>query len=202
MRRPTELVPLDREDVSGNSELPAVKPPESEQAEHGANKQSKLPLCSEGASLSPLTGDERVRGGALLFEFAGDPVVSDIESVFERNGGLPIQDFPQTRVVAVAASDALRFRQIVTLANLLAGDVCNDVYELVDGDHPVLTEIDRLAMIAIHQTIDTFDTIVDVTVRARLFAVAPNFDIVAVFSECDLAADRGRRFFAATVVGA
>src|ERR1051325_269444 len=113
-----------------------------------------------------LTGYKRVRRCALLLELAGDPVIGNVQSVFERNRRLPIQHFAQTRVVAVAASDALRLSDVVALADLLARDLRHDVNQLIDRDHTILAEVDRLAMIAAHQAIDTFDTIVDVTVRA------------------------------------
>src|SRR5947207_12559307 len=57
-------------------------------------------------------------------------------------------------------------------------------------------------MIALHQPINSLDTIVDVTVRARLQSVAPDLDLIAVCGQANLAANRGRRFLAPAVVRA
>src|SRR3712207_4607796 len=121
-----------------------------------------------------LTGDECILRRVLLFELAGNPVVRDLQSIFERDRRLPLQHFAQTRVVAVATANALGLRDVVAFADALARDLRDDVYKLVDRDHPILPEVDRLSMMALHQAIDTFDTIVDVAVGTRLLSVAPH----------------------------
>src|SRR5687767_13889542 len=136
-----------------------------------------------------LARNQRGVGSVSFLQFAGDPVIGRGQSLFERNRGLPLQNFTQTSVVAVASSDALRFGEIVALADLLPGDLRNHVDQLVDRDHPVLAQVDRLAMIAAHQPVDTFDTVVDVTVGPRLFTVAPYFDLINVVGQGDLATD-------------
>src|SRR6185369_5723839 len=126
-----------------------------------------------------------------FLQLPGDPMVGNRQSFLQRNRRFPIQNFAQARVVAVPTSDALRFRHVVALADSLAGDL---------RDHAVLAQVDRFAMIAVHEAINPFDAIVDVTIRTRLFAVAPNFDVVAVLGQSDLAADRGGRLLASPVV--
>src|SRR5689334_21993570 len=44
----------------------------------------------------------------LLCELTGNPVIGDVQPVFERNRRLPFQHFTQSSVVAVATSDSLR----------------------------------------------------------------------------------------------
>src|SRR5687767_10065925 len=116
-------------------------------------------------------------------------MISGVQSLFERNRRLPIQHFTQASVVAVAASYPLRLREVITLADFFARDLCDHVHQIVDREHPVLAQVDRLAMIAAHQPVDTFNTIVDVTVGPRLFTVAPYFDLINVVGQGDLATD-------------
>src|SRR5215203_1771159 len=137
-----------------------------------------------------LARHKRLHGSILLFELTGYPVVGDVQTIFEGNGRLPVQDFTQACIVAVATSHALGFREIVSLTDLLARYIRNYIHELVDRDHAILTKIDRLTMLALHQAIDTFDTVVDVAVGTSLFAVAPHFNMVAIICKRHLATDR------------
>ena len=82
-------------------------------------------------------------------------------------------------------------------ANPLARNLCNDVHQFIDRDHPVLSQIDRIAMIALHQAVNSFDTVIDVAIRTRLSAVSPNFDIVAVIGQSNLSTNGRGRFLAA-----
>src|SRR5690349_12131174 len=112
----------------------------------------------------------------LLFELGRDPAIGHRQALFQRHGGFPTQYFAQSGVVAVSAPDSLRLRHIVTLADSLARDLRDHVDELIDRDHSILAEVDRLAMLAAHQAIDSFDAVVDVAIGARLFAVAPHLN--------------------------
>ena len=78
----------------------------------------------------------------------------------------------------------------MTPPNLLAGDCSHNIHQFVDTNEPILPEIDRLSVIGHHEAIDAFDAVVDVAIRARLIAVAPHLDLVAVARARDLAADR------------
>src|SRR5688500_663032 len=54
-------------------------------------------------------------------------------------------------------------------------------------------------MIAAHQPVDTFNTVVDIAVGTRLFTVAPHFDLVHVTRQGDLATNGRGRFLASAV---
>src|SRR5437667_6074821 len=141
------------------------------------------------------------RDPAGLHELSPDPLVGPAEALLEADDRLPVQHLAQERVVAVPAAHALRLAQVVLLLDLLAGDLRDDVDQLVDRDHAILAEIERLAEVRAHQSVDALHAVVDVAVRARLLAVTPHVDDVLVLGQGDLAADRGRRLLTATVVG-
>ena len=84
----------------------------------------------------------------------------------------------------------------------LAGDARHDVDQLIDRDHPILAEVQRLAEARTHEAVDSLDAIVDVAVRAGLQTVAPHLDLAAVGRQRDLTANRRRRLLATSVVGA
>src|SRR5262249_38235628 len=149
----------------------------------------------------PSTGPWSSGEPARLDELAADPLVGAGQALLETDDGLPVQHLAQAGVVAVAATHALRLAQVVLFLDLLAGDLRHDVDQLIDRDHAVLTEIERLAEVRPHQAIDAFHAVVDVAVGPRLLAVAPHVDDVFVLGERDLAADRGPRLLAATVIG-
>ena len=76
--------------------------------------------------------------------------------------------------------------------------------ELVDREHPVLAEIERLAVVGAHQAVDALDAVVDVAERAGLLAVSPDLDlgVAGQLGDGDLAAQGGRGLLAAAVPGA
>ena len=47
-------------------------------------------------------------------------------------------------------------------------------------------EVQRLAVVGVHQAVDAFDAVVDVAERARLLAVAPDLDLAAVVATATL----------------
>src|SRR6266571_7180144 len=57
-------------------------------------------------------------------------------------------------------------------------------------------------IVASYKAMDTFDAIVDVTIRAGLLSVSPHFDLIAVPCERDLAAYRRGRLLSASIIGA
>src|SRR4029453_11623411 len=125
-------------------------------------------------------------------QLALDPLVSARETSLQAHPRLPAQHLAQPGVVRVASADALRLGQVVALVNRLAGDIGDDVHQLVDGYQTVGAEVQRSPMVAAHQAIDPLDAVGDVTVRASLLAVAPHFDRLTVLGQRDLAADSGR----------
>src|SRR5437867_3110341 len=56
-------------------------------------------------------------------------------------------------------------------------------------------------MVTSHETIDTFNAVVDIAIGTCLFTIAPNFNIVTVVCQSDFATDRSWRFFSATIIG-
>src|SRR5881409_2913669 len=56
-------------------------------------------------------------------------------------------------------------------------------------------------MVTSHETIDTFNAVVDIAIGTCLFTIAPNFNIVTVVCQSNFATDRSWRFFSATIIG-
>src|SRR5437879_13444659 len=82
-------------------------------------------------------------------EFAGehlvfDPGVGQGEAFSQTDGRRPVEFFLNERVVAVAAVDAFGGAEIVAALEFDAGDLFDDVDELVDGDEFVGAELERL----------------------------------------------------------
>src|ERR1700730_11954041 len=85
---------------------------------------------------------------------------------------------------------------------LYAGDFFHNIDQLIDGDELAAPEIERVDVIAVHDHLCTFHTIVDPHEAARLFAVAPDLDLMISGKFCrnHFTADRCWRFFAAAIV--
>src|SRR5437660_12818770 len=123
-------------------------------------------------------------------ELVRDPVVSSFEPLFQGNLRFPLQHFAQARLVAVPTSDTLRLRFIVTLSNILAGETGDDVDQFIDRDHSILAQINWIAMVAAHQTINAFYAVVDVAIGAGLLTIAPDFNFIVAICQRYFAADR------------
>src|ERR1700692_3475158 len=87
-------------------------------------------------------------------------------------------------------------------ANVLAHNLGNDIYQLVDCDKLVRAKIKRLAIIRLHNAIDAFDAIIDIHERTGLFAIAPNLYFFVVADRRDLPTDRSRRLLTPPFIGA
>src|SRR5262249_56458019 len=76
-----------------------------------------------------------------------------------------------------------------------AGDLLDDVDQLIDADELVAADVDGLADIARHERLGAGHAVVDVREGPCLLAVAPDLDLALSAHERDdhLAADRGRR---------
>ena len=77
---------------------------------------------------------------------------------------------------------------------VLARELQRHGLHIVHGDHFVGTDVHRLGEVALGETQDALDAIVDVGERARLLTVTPHFDFA--FSRRSLTAERRRRLFA------
>src|SRR5579872_2220837 len=81
------------------------------------------------------------RGLAIAgVELRADPRVGPREAVAQGRRRLPAEQRPDQRVVAVAAADAFRRREIVAALERHAGDAFDDRDEAVDGDHLAAAE--------------------------------------------------------------
>ena len=56
------------------------------------------------------------------------------------------------------------------------GDVGDDASQLINGDQPILAQIQWFVIVRVHQSMDACDTIIYVAERADLLAVSPDFD--------------------------
>src|SRR6185503_9183367 len=146
----------------------------------------------------------RPRGKSeLLLDLLLDPAIGLPDALFEAHLRLPAEHPPQPRVVGVAAAHALRAGD-VALTQRDAGNLADDVGELVDRDQPIRTEIQRLAVVRCHQPLDALEAVADVAERSRLLAVAPDVDLALAgqLRRRHLAAHRRRRLLASAVPGA
>lgn len=129
-------------------------------------------LCRvSGVSRIVTLQPDSLADSSCLDELFTDPPVDSRQALLQRNLGLPPQDLPQPRIVTVAATHALRLCRVVSLDHMLPRDLGDQVHESVHGDQPIRSQVERLAPIGLHQPVDTLDTIVHVTVRARLLAI-------------------------------
>src|SRR5205085_4615916 len=117
-------------------------------------------------------------------------MVSTLQPRFERDLRLPVKHFTQTRVVAVPASHTLGLRQIVTLTDRLAGETGDNLNQFIDRNHSILAQINWIAMVAAHQTINAFHAVVDVAIGAGLLTIAPDFNFIVAICQRHFAANR------------
>src|SRR6185295_459127 len=119
------------------------------------------------------------------------------------DGRRPVHQLLDQRVVAVAAAHALGRIELVAALQLHAGDLLDDVDQPVDADQLVRADVQRLDDVAFGELDRALRAVVDIHERARLLAVAPDFDVVLAgeLGGDDLAADRGRRLLSAAVIG-
>src|SRR4051812_1420041 len=76
-----------------------------------------------------------------------DPGIGLGEPISEGDGWLPAVDLADQGVVGVAAPDALRSIELVVALTADAGDLLDDVDELVDRDQLGAAQIDRLGAV-------------------------------------------------------
>src|SRR3989454_5422533 len=133
-------------------------------------------------------------GSSPLTELAPDPRIGNIETLFQADLRFPVQDLPQQAVVAVPATDALRFAQVVFLLQGLSSDFAHEVDQLVHADELIGAEVEGLCEVRVHQARETFDAIVHVAETASLLAIPPDFDCRSDLRLGNLAADGGGRF--------
>ena len=107
-------------------------------------------------------------------------------------------------VVAASSPHPFGCSQIILPLQFDPGDSLRNVHQLVDRNHFRTAQIERVADVALHDFGRPLDAVVDVHEASRLLAVAPNFNFTRfVFLGLDhLPADRGGRFFAASIVRA
>src|SRR3954470_20042225 len=95
-----------------------------------------------------------------------DPSVGGFQPVAKGCLRLPIEHLAQQRVVGVTSSHALRARHVDDADVALSRQLDDELDELRDGDHVVGAEIQRLAMVGLHDPVDPLDAVVDVAERA------------------------------------
>src|SRR6266851_3081745 len=133
----------------------------------------------------------------LLF----DPRIGLLETGTQSHGRLPTEDLSETAIVAVPSAYSLRPRQVVTLAQVFARNFAYQIYEVVDRNQLVCTEIESIVVIGGHDAHQAFYAIIHVHERARLLTVAPDLNVIAVFRERHFPANGRRSFLFAPVVG-
>src|SRR5690242_19152615 len=116
----------------------------------------------------------------MLRHLAPDPAIRYGQTSLESRSRLPAEHFAQLRVVGVATAHALRRREVVALPDRLPRSLRDEIDQLVDRHQPVRAEVQRLAMVGLHQPIDPLDAVVDVAVAPGLLTVAPHLDLSTV----------------------
>src|SRR5436305_4515460 len=148
-----------------------------------------------GSGRSPSPRFFHLRGcrhPALLLKLRLDPGVGWGQAILQAGSRKPAENLSEPRVVAVSPPDTLRRVEPVTLAHGLAGDPGHEVHQLVDRHPFVRSKVERLRVVGLHDSVDAFDAVVHVEVRAALAAIPPHLDRLAVACQGHLPAD-GRR---------
>src|SRR5947207_5443172 len=86
------------------------------------NRSSRRLSCGYGVNPPPSA------------QFAFNPAVCFLQAFFQWYGRFPAQHALQQRVVAIAAAHPLRLGKIVTFLQTLAGDIRNQINQLIDRD--------------------------------------------------------------------
>ena len=118
------------------------------------------------------------RGLQRLADFAPDPIVCLFKSDPEWDIRLPVKGLLNHGVVAIPAIHSLRGREIVVPFDLDAGDVLNDLNELIDRDQFAAAQIDRIDNVAAHDHLDALQAVIDVHEAASPGAITPDFDFM------------------------
>ena len=83
----------------------------------------------------------------------------------------------------------------------LSCDLGDNLHQLVNRDHAVLAQVDRIMKIGLRQPIDALNAVINIAVGPFLETMAPNLDHTTVLCLHHLATNRRRRFLATPVVG-
>src|SRR5438128_689837 len=81
------------------------------------------------------------------------------------------------------------------LADRHPGDVGDHVRQLIDREHAILSQVQRLMKVRLHELVNADDTVVDVTERSRLLPVSPDLDLLFAghLGDCNLPTQSCRR---------
>src|ERR1700730_750992 len=127
-----------------------------------------------------------------------DPLVRFRNTLPQRLRGHPPNFFAHEPVVRIPAAYTLRSRYVRDFY-AGAGNVSNEMGQVVDRDHLFRADVYRPAEVRPDQADRRLDAFVDEQEGPRLLAIAPDLDRAVVFSLGDLTADRRRRLFLAIV---
>jgi hypothetical protein len=74
--------------------------------------------------------------------------------------------------------------------NFNASDLGNDISQFVDCHQTILAEVEGFSEIGVHQTVDAFQAIVNITERTSLLTITPDLDrgVTRQFSNRDFTA--------------
>ena len=115
----------------------------------------------------------------LVLNLLLDPVVRALQTLAQRDAGSPAELLANESVVAVTTTHTFGTRNVVQLGTVFLARVFEgEVRHLVHVHHLLATNVDGLAHIAAHQAQDTLHTVVNVTERTRLLAIAPHLEHV------------------------
>src|SRR5205823_3203570 len=126
-----------------------------------------------------------------------DPGIRACEPLFQADLWLPAEDIAQTRIIGVAATHS-HWAGHVLLDDAYAGNVGDEICELVNRDEAILTEVEWLCTIRPHQPINALEAIIDIAERTRLLTIPPDLHL-ALTTELrsgDLAAEGSGCFLA------
>mmetsp|Transcript_4878 Transcript_4878/g.17699 ORF Transcript_4878/g.17699 Transcript_4878/m.17699 type:complete len:249 (-) Transcript_4878:515-1261(-) len=135
---------------------------------------------------------------SLLGDLSSYPLERHLETIGELHRRRPAELFLDELVVGVATAHALRTRNVLD-GQLLARELHRHGLHFVHGDHFIGANVHGLGEIALGETQDTFNAIVNVRKRARLLTIAPHFNLRRCRRR--LAAKRRRGFLATTLPG-
>src|SRR5262249_13926519 len=137
---------------------------------------------------------------ARLDQAIVDPRIRLPQPLLQRNLRLPIQYLAQPGIITVSSPYTLGLRQIIPLVACLARYPRDHVDQLVYRDQPILSQIDGIVVIRLHEPINSFHAVINVAVGPSLVSIAPNLNNIFGLGEADLSANCRRRLFPAAVI--
>src|SRR5271168_2748485 len=136
------------------------------------------------------------RFGLLIY-----PPISFFHSIRKLCRRGPMKDFADNVIIAVTATHSQRGVAFIDSLQTYTRDIFDNVDELVDADHFIAANVQRLDEVGLHQPLGALKAVVDIHEASGLLAIAPYFDLMIAchHRKRDFARNRSRSLLAPPV---